>query len=59
MLIFNANINTAITGNYRIAPSAVGECLPEITGLDNGKPIKALVFNNLKTQRITGFYRIK
>lgn len=59
MLIFSANINTAITGNYRIPPSGVGECLPEITGFDYGKRIKALIFNNLKTQRITGFYRIK
>lgn len=59
MLIFNANTNTAITGNYRIAPYGVGQSLPEITGFDYGKRIKALIFNNLKTQRITGFYRIK
>ena len=59
MLIFNAYINTAITGNYRIAPYVVGQSLPEITGFDYGKRIKALVFSNLKTKRTTGFYRIK
>jgi len=45
--------------NYRIAPYGVGQSLPEITGFDYDKCIKALIFNNLKTQRITGFYRIK
>ncbi len=59
MLIINRLKTHAITGNYRIIPSAVCENLPEITGLDNGKSIKALIFNNLKNQRIAGFYRIK
>ncbi len=59
MLIINLIQRHAIAGNYRIIPSVVGENLPEITGLDNGKRIKALIFNNLKNQRIAGFYRIK
>lgn len=59
MLIIKLNTNTAVTGNYRIAPYVVGQSLPEITGFDYGKRIKALVFSNLKTKRTTGFYRIK
>ena len=47
-MIIKTNINTAITGNYRIAPYRVGESLPEITGSDNGKGIKALITNKLK-----------
>ncbi len=59
MLIINWLHTYTITGNYRIIPSVVGENLPEVTGSDNGKRIKTLIFNNLKNKRITGFYRIK
>jgi len=44
---------------HRIIPSVVGENLPEITGLDNGEHINALIFSCLKNKRNTGFYRIK
>lgn len=53
------NDEILLIANNGIAPSAVGECLPEITGLDNDKRTKALIFSNLKNQRITGLYRIK
>lgn len=59
MLTINHLQIHAITGNYRITPSVVGKNLPEVTGLDNGKRIKALIFNNLKNQRIAGYYQIK
>lgn len=45
--------------NCWIVPSAVGESLPEITGLDYKKGINQLIISKLKNKRITGFYRIK
>jgi hypothetical protein len=59
MLIINRIQIHVITGNYRIIPSVVGENLPEVTGLDYGKNLNALIFRCLKNSRNTRFYQIK